>query len=118
MSTPFRISKHAAGDGVARLMVSGDLGRGTCDVLTAVIGNALRETPVRELVVDLRHVGFLDAMGVRALLAGSETAAEHGAGWRVAGVWDMPRRVLEISGLIQQLNVSPADHPLDAAPVS
>lgn len=106
MGAPFRISKHDAGDGVARLTVTGDLDRETCEVLTTVVTNALREGRVRELVVDLRHVGFLDAMGVRALLLGHQAAAEHGSGWQVANAHGMVLQVLEITGLTQELNVS------------
>ena len=116
MGAPFRISKQDAGDGTARLTITGDLDRETCEVLTTVVANALREGRVRELVVDLRHVGFLDAMGVRALLIGRETATEHGSGWRVADAHGMVFRVLEVTGLIQKLNVSGIARPHDGVP--
>ena len=117
MGAPFRISKHDPGVGIARLTITGDLDRETCDVVTTVVTNALREGRVRELVVDLRHVGFLDAMGVRALLLGHQAATEHGSGWRVTNAHGMVFQVLEITGLIDKLNVSRIVRPPDGVPL-
>ncbi len=109
MDTPFTVDKRHAGDGVVRLLIAGEVDRVTSDSVRTAIGDALLGRDVRELVVDLRHVGFLDAAGVRALLGGFQSATRHRCGYRVANAQGMVRHVLDLTRLSDLFRVSSDD---------
>jgi len=110
MPAPFEVSKHNADDGAVHLLVSGEVDRDTSEVLSAIIINTLRVRRIREVVIDLRRVTFLDAAGIRALLIGFHAAVEQGCRFSVASATGIVRRVLEITDLVRLLNVSTVDH--------
>ncbi|WP_306214491.1 STAS domain-containing protein [Actinoplanes sp. RD1] len=105
MTQSFAARRHDAGDGVAHLVVVGEIDTETSDVLVTLIASAAGRPGTVELVVDLTRVGFLDAAGVRALLRGADTAARHGVGYRLANPGEAVRRVLEVAGATQQVPV-------------
>ena len=109
MDAPFTVDKRVAGNGVVRLLVAGEVDRVTSKAVSTAVSDALRGRHVREVIVDLRHVGFLDAAGVRALLEGFHAAAGHGCAYRVANAHGMVRHVLDITRLSDLFKVSSDD---------
>ena len=107
MNPAFSVDRQDGGNGVVVLTVAGDVDQLTENALTTVIGNALAERRLTELIVDLEHVTFLGSCGIRALLAGHEHAFARGATLRVRNPTGMTRRVLEITNMIHVLNVTP-----------
>jgi anti-sigma B factor antagonist len=103
MPAPFTVTKHSAGDGVARLAVAGEVDLSVSGALRNLISNAITTDWIRELVVDLDQLTFLDSTGIAALVAGHKLAIEHGVAYRVANPRDRVRQVLEIAGVVKQL---------------
>jgi anti-anti-sigma factor len=77
----------------------GDIDRDTAqqlrDQLTAAVGQAGADG----VLVDLRHVTFLDSSGVGALLFGRRTAERTGLPFRVSEPTPSVRKVLEITNV-------------------
>ena len=90
-----RIEVEGAGS-IAVLFVQGDVDLETEGDLAAAIRAALAG-PVREVVVDLAAVPFLDSSGVRVLLQGRETAHLKGATLRVRNPQRLVDDVLQIT---------------------
>jgi anti-sigma B factor antagonist len=103
----FSVTRHDDGSGVVVLTVAGDIDEQTEDALTTIIGNAVAEGRLIELIVDLEHVTFLGSCGIRALLIGNDDAIQRGVTLRVRNPTGMTRRVLEITNVIRVLNVTP-----------
>ena len=82
---------------------------GELDIATAgQLGAATATLTARDLqhlCLDLTDLEFLDAAGLRALLATRALVADHGGQLVLTGVRPLARRVLEITGLEQVLNV-------------
>lgn len=103
MITPFTVSTDDRGDGVAVLLVSGELDETTCDEVVQAIGDVLR--PGIEVIVDLRHLEFMGAHGVRALLVARATAVEVGCRLRLTNAAGLVLRMLEIAGVAEMFGV-------------
>jgi anti-sigma B factor antagonist len=79
------------------------MARGEIDLVTAPV--VLREAlgtlalPVRGIVIDLRHVPFMDSSGIQALNDARRQALERGIEFTLASVPPQPRMVLEVTGL-------------------
>jgi anti-anti-sigma factor len=110
MMTSFAVTKHDDGAGVARLVIVGELDEDTSAGLAGLIGNAVRQGGVTEVVVDLRGVTALAAAGVRALVRGRAAAAAMNRGFRVVNADDTALRVLTVSGVLEVLAVAAADN--------
>jgi anti-sigma B factor antagonist len=87
------------------------LPRGDIDIATAPM--MLREAlaslvlPVEHIVVDLRHVTFMDSSGIHALNTARLQAADRGTGFTLVAVPPQPRTVLEITGLAEAFGLLP-----------
>ena len=90
-----RIVLEGAGS-IAVLFIQGDVDLETEGDLAAAIQAALTG-PVREVVVDLAAVPFLDSSGVRVLLQGHQTAHLKGATLRVRNPQRLVDDVLQIT---------------------
>jgi anti-anti-sigma factor len=99
MDVPVAVSGEAAGQGVLRLTVSGDLDMVTGKALATTMVRAVSGGGVTGLVVDLEHVTCVDACGVRALLVGHEVALRRGVAFQVINPPGRVRRILEITHL-------------------
>lgn len=108
MVTPFAVSKHDDGAGTSRLEITGALDQDTSDGLVTLIQNAARQDGVTDLVVDLQHVTFLAAAGVRALLSGRDVAMDHRCAYRVINARDTVHAVLAFSGVVGALGAGRA----------
>ncbi len=97
-------------DGRMHVVPSGELDIVTAPQLEQVISEATSE-PVRELVLDLRELTFMDSTGLRTLAQASQKTQRAGT---TLSIWRGPHqieRVLEISGLGPLLPL--ADAPAD-----
>ncbi|GIF14993.1 STAS domain-containing protein [Actinoplanes teichomyceticus] len=116
MSSPFAVRKHDDA-GSCHIAVIGEIDEDTSAGLAAFLRNAAEQDGTAELVVDLRHVTFLGAAGVRALLQGREAALTNGRAYRVINVHGISHQVLRISGLIDLLDATaPVPDNAGAAP--
>ena len=94
-----RLSLQENGGNIA---VSGDIDAYTAPELAA----KLDPLPgAGDLVLDLTEVGFMDSSGIRVLVATHQKAEEADRVLRVTGANRAVRRILEISGLLDHLNV-------------
>lgn len=85
-------------DGIS---VSGEIDTHTAPSLAAAIAAADR----RELTLDFSGVEFIDSSGLRVLIQAHRKAAESGGTLRLSNPSAMVRRVLDISGLDDHLDV-------------
>ncbi|MEV4274502.1 STAS domain-containing protein [Actinoplanes xinjiangensis] len=105
MTGPFTVCKHDDGDGVARIMVSGEIDHDVGEALSLILINAAEQTGVRHVVVDLAAVPFLGAAGVRCLLTGRQVALRHGRALSVANAEGIVRDTLRAAGVAGILSV-------------
>ncbi|BFU41874.1 STAS domain-containing protein [Krasilnikovia sp. MM14-A1004] len=111
MTSPFGVRTHDDGDGVARLVVRGEIDSDVSAALTEAIVGVAGQPGVTELVIDLGHVSLLAAAGVRSLLEGQVAAARHGCTYRVANPHGIVERVLRVAGVIDLLGVGAIPAP-------
>lgn len=86
-----------AGEGTVTLEPVGELDMSTVGLLEAELTAALHRPGLRECLVDLAGVGFLDSTGLRTLIEGSTLARERGVTLRVANPQPVVERVLRIT---------------------
>src|SRR3954471_13845670 len=108
MMTSFAVTKHDDGAGVSRLVIVGELDEDTSAGLACLIGNAVRQGGVTEVVVDLGGVTALAAAAVRALVRGRAAAAAMNCGFRVVNADDIALRALTVSGVLEVLALAAA----------
>jgi anti-sigma B factor antagonist len=75
VARPLLVESHAEGDRV-RLTLIGELDIATLPRLEDAIGAALADVP-RQLVIDLRPLGFLDSSGLRQFIVLADRAREE-----------------------------------------
>lgn len=95
------------GDGVARVMLAGELDAYGAAHVQALLAEALM-SGAPSVVVDLALVSFCDAAGLGLLVGASNALGERGAQLSLTGVSTPLRRLLSIAGLTDALHVSPA----------
>jgi anti-sigma B factor antagonist len=88
----------------AVLRVDGDLDLATAPAMHRVLFTLL-SFPLRSLTVDMAGVDFMDASGLRALLAAAERANAHGVGFSLRSVSRGPLRVLRLTHCLQALEI-------------
>jgi anti-anti-sigma factor len=84
--------------------LAGEIDLSVADELAARIAELLRLGP-RTLVLDLGRLTFLDSSGCRALLTASREATGRGRRLVLRNVGGSPRRVLEMTGIGEALDV-------------
>jgi anti-anti-sigma factor len=105
MTSEFGVGKHDEGDGVARLVLHGEIDADVSEAVTTIITNAARQDGVTALVIDLDDVPLLAAAGLRALIEGHATAVQHGLPYRVVNARGIALGVIEAAGLLDLLKV-------------
>ncbi|MGK5519942.1 STAS domain-containing protein [Micromonospora sp. URMC 107] len=78
---------------------AGEIDMATAGEFEATLTEALRRPGVREVVVDLADVRFLDSSGVRVLVHGVAVGREGDVTLRVTGPQPGVARVLRITGV-------------------
>jgi anti-anti-sigma factor len=58
------------------------------------------------LVIDLRNVAFMSSAGIRALISADQDAMAHGGRLVIDGAQGVVMRCLEVTGLLDHLQVS------------
>jgi anti-anti-sigma factor len=84
------------GDDRLHAVVAGDIDMAVTFRLEPEIDRLLNQPGVRELVLDLGGVGFIDSAGLGALLSIRERAASLGVRMRVTNVRPRVQRMLEV----------------------
>lgn len=85
--------------GRVTLRPTGEVDISTADALEATLTDALAGPGLREVVVDLADVPFLDSSGVRVLVLAATAARERGAVLRVTDPRPVVARVLQITAV-------------------
>jgi anti-sigma B factor antagonist len=91
---------------VAVARITGNVDAITADELLARLEAAIEEGHVR-LVGDLSGVSYTSSAGLRAMLAAMKQTRRRGGDFRLAGVNDRVRKVLELSGFTSILRLYP-----------
>jgi anti-anti-sigma factor len=86
------------GDGVATVVVEGELDIATVPVLEGALSD-LESGGARTLVLDLRGLRFMDSTGLRALLSARRRAHTAGRRLRLANLQPSVARVFEVTGV-------------------
>jgi len=97
------VSSQSA-EGVVTVVIAGEMDMGVGARVDAEIGVAVTAFGVRDVVVDLSQVAFMDSAGIATLIRGRRQAAEANVGYRVVGANGMVRRVLDLTGVWQYLS--------------
>ncbi|MGH3561957.1 MAG: STAS domain-containing protein [Mycobacterium sp.] len=92
-------------DGIAVIVVGGEIDMNTAPALEAAVADVLAEEPAA-LIVQLSAVDFMGSAGLRILVAAQQ---QIGAGARVAVVANGPatRRPIQLTGLDETLSLYP-----------
>jgi anti-anti-sigma factor len=93
----FSVDVEPRDAGVA-VRLAGDLDMAATFRLEPEIDRAVDRDGVRQLVLDLGEVGFIDSAGLGALLSIRERTRSLGIEMRLANVSPPARRLLELSG--------------------
>jgi anti-sigma B factor antagonist len=107
---PFEVTAQR-NDGVATVVVSGELDLATVPSLSATVAE---HGDARLLVLDLNAVTFIDSTGVRVLIEADRACAGSGSRLVVLAGDGPVRRVLDLCALDGRLAVV-TDHPSPAA---
>lgn len=102
--TEFAVSIERV-DGDAVLVLAGEIDLATSPRVRDAVIDVLATQPPARLVIDLSGVSFLDSTGIGALVAGRNKAAALGVPFVVRHPQRMVRRVLDIAGLLEVLDV-------------
>ena len=100
--TPFlRVLEHRAVDAGTVFAVVGELDLGTIGKLERALSGICRRAD--SVTVDLRRVGFIDCVGLRALLELSARGEEHGCRVEFIQGPEPVARLFELTGTSEQL---------------
>lgn len=91
-------------DGLAVVMVAGDIDLGTGDRLEQEIAAVTDTAGTTTIVVDLSEVSFLDSTGIGILVHGRRIADAAGQEYRITGARDVVLQVLKITGVWSYLS--------------
>lgn len=108
MNTRLQGSVTVRGSEVGALVVSisGEFDAVLSPRVLAVLVDAAGRNAVQTVHVDLSSVTFMDSSGIRALLQGQQAVAARGGTIRVVQASATVRRLLELTGLEEQLNLA------------
>lgn len=99
--TPFRVDVHPAADAV-RVVPAGELDIATAAQLDARI-DELRHAGAHTVLLDLRHVEFIDSSGLQLTLKWDAELRRQGRGFAVLPGPARVQRVFAIAGLLDVL---------------
>jgi len=102
-----RFSAHTSVDGVrTTLSLGGELDLATAPVLEGEL-DAIPWDELQELAIDLERVTFIDSTGLSILIRASQRAASAGRAFSIIRAGEQPRKLFEIAGVTESLNVTP-----------
>ena len=92
-------------DSTMRVALVGELDAHTAPRFADAVAPGLASGDVRYLIVDATELSFMDSSGISELLRLKNFLAERGGSFRLDGAGAIVRRVLEITGLTEILDV-------------
>jgi anti-anti-sigma factor len=92
-------------NGVYRLSVCGELDLATRDILSDEISRA-EASEAKRILLDLAELTFIDSIGAAVLLEAHERSMTDGTELRILSVKGQVRQVLELTGLVEILDVT------------
>jgi anti-sigma B factor antagonist len=101
--TGISIKRYAGDGGVLRMAVAGEVDLCTGEVLSAEVRKVITGGLVRELIIDLGLVTFLDPAGISVLVNGNRLAAERGVAYLVTNPHGVVRKALQLTGVLSTL---------------
>jgi anti-sigma B factor antagonist len=103
----FEIDVVAANNGVLRLEVDGEIDVSSAPGLLDSVLCAALASDHRQVVIDLRHVTFIDSCGLSAVLETNRRLRHNGAHLVIVRPSGMVRRLFEMTGLDSVLDLRP-----------
>ncbi|WP_165944421.1 STAS domain-containing protein [Micromonospora sp. KC213] len=103
-----KIARQSDGQ-VVRLVLTGELDMATTNMLQDSVEEAITLDRPRRLIVDLTDVPFCDSTGVGALVQAQRTAAGCGISLHAVNPTGVTRRVMQVTGVLAELNVQTGD---------
>lgn len=92
--------------GTATVALRGEVDIMTVDQVRVALGEALA-TGLREIVVDLTDLAFIDSTGLGALVFGFQRARDAGVRFRLAHPTRSVHQILVLSGLLEVVELTP-----------
>jgi anti-sigma B factor antagonist len=86
-------------DGGAVVTMLGELDLASAPELRKVLDEAIVYDG--DVEVDMRACGFVDSMGIAAMVGAARQLAEHGRVLRIKGAQDRVRKIFELAGLVE-----------------
>jgi anti-anti-sigma factor len=77
----------------------------------ASVKEAIMQAHVKGLIINLGRTSFMDGSGVTTLLRSKEEAMKAGKEFSVRNAGRLPRRIFEITSMMEILNVEPLSNP-------
>jgi len=99
MEPPFTVARQALGDGAHRVAVCGEVDLATAEALSEALTATITRPRTRLVILDLEQVSFMDASGVRVLLAAEQLSEQRGTVLRIDRCSARVVRVLELCGV-------------------
>ncbi|CCO08960.1 anti-sigma F factor antagonist [Desulforamulus hydrothermalis] len=90
--------------------LGGDLDLGVADQLRKTLDNQLDEKKIKNLILNLNRVTFIDSSGLGVILGRYKRLANQGGKVILVGAQPQVKRILELSGLLQIMEDYP-DEP-------
>jgi anti-sigma B factor antagonist len=107
-STPAFGAVISLEDGCTVVAIRGELDMATAPTLEAYLVGALRQVG-RRVVLDLQRLEFMDASGLRVIVAAANRLRTSRSELLLRGPSPITRKLLEITRLDERLNIEPAD---------
>ena len=101
----FRIETLKTGSGVT-IKLGGELDNATCGELVSAFEQSAAQGDVREVVLDLAEVSFIDSAGMRAMIMVEQSAGERGLTLTVVPAADSVTDMLRITGLAERVTLA------------
>ena len=102
MSSSLSYTLQQSGDGRAVLTFVGEIDMASSELMAEAFERLEQGAPTT-VVLDLSQVGFIDSSGLRLIVAERAALAERGASMSLGGLSGAAQRVLELTGLIEDL---------------
>ena len=104
MEPLFKATHSRASDGRIRIALAGELDMATAPDVLGCVQDAAAE-PGCDVLVDLSGLSFADSAGISSLITICKRVRSEGGTFSVSGLQHEVRRVLEVAGLLEYLNV-------------
>jgi anti-anti-sigma factor len=101
------VRRRALEDGTVVIDLRGELDVAVNDALRDILVDTITTQRPPRVVVNMRHVVFVDSTGMSALLAGYNTATHAGVGYEVREIAPFVEKQLRATGVYELLAQRP-----------